>query len=112
MRDNGTSFCTLPNFPEKRIAHSQAGLVSCGGSWEATGDTCLTFSNGMWNLTHTLIYERNSHKSWASPIGVIIIGGRADDNSKDVTELLTSDGMTKEHFRLQYEARWAMFLKL
>ena len=39
-----------------------------------TAELLLT-STGDWELTHTLAKERAYHSSWASPQGVMLIGG-------------------------------------
>ena len=43
-----------------RYRHTQAGLVTCGGSYadNATMTSCLTLTAGTWLPSHTLLRER------------------------------------------------------
>ena len=98
---NGTRLCSLPDLLVGRHYPSQTGLVTCGSSEAAT---CETFKEGSWVETHTLSQRRHQHSAWASPQGVVIIGG---DYSTTTTELLTDDGNTTPGFTLDYSTRGA-----
>ena len=69
---NGTRLCSLPDLPEARKLHSQSGDILCGGEDEES--SCVTFSGSSWTRTHTLATPRSGHISWASPIGVLLMG--------------------------------------
>ena len=97
---NGTSLCNLPNLPVKRDYPSQTGLVTCGGKSDETMSSCLTFKDGTWQQTHTLGTRRQHHLSWASPQGVLLIGG--DYAGGTTTELLNDNGSTTPSFDLDY----------
>ena len=97
---NGTSLCNLPNLPVKRDYPSQSGLVTCGGKSTETMSNCLTFKDGTWQQTHTLGTRRQHHLSWASPQGVLLIGG---DYGGTTTELLNDNGSTTPSFSLDYD---------
>ena len=69
----------------------------------------LLTSAGEWEQTHTLAQERAYHSSWASPQGVMLIGG--EDRYKMIncprkcqlvatTEVLKSSGDTRPGFNL------------
>ena len=95
---NGTRLCSLPDLPGKRWLHSQTGLVTCGGAFISSYQkSCVTFSAGRWKKTHTLGQRRYGHSAWASPRGVMLIGGYHIANT---TELLADNGNTTESFHL------------
>ena len=76
LSSNGTRLCSLPNLTMQRYQHSQTGLLSCGGG--TGGDvetTCETFADGRWKKSHTLGTRRQGHTAWASPQGVLLMGG-------------------------------------
>ena len=62
--------------------------------------TCITFASGRWKKTHTLKEARSSHTGWASPRGVLLMGGHGL-----TTELLTDDGGTTPSFSLGSRSR-------
>ena len=111
---DGTKLCSLPDLLAGRDHHSQNGLLVCGGGHWKPGTalaevaaSCDTFADGKWKRTHTLAHMRQNTPSWASPQGVLLMGG--DDGGKDKrtwkrrksTELLTDDGATKPSFTLR-----------
>ena len=73
LSSNGTRLCSLL-FPNK-FSFSQIGLIVCGG--HHLDSNCYTFSDGKLKKSHTLGRGRNGHAAWASPQGVLIIGGEA-----------------------------------
>ena len=102
---NGTRLCSLPDLPGERWFHSQNGLVTCGGGKSSSvRKSCLTFSGGRWKRTHTLGQIRLGHTGWASPRGLLLIGGRYSDSmtGRTTTELLTENGETTPSFNLKY----------
>ena len=111
IREDGTT-CTLPNMPQGKHYHTQAGLVACGGLHYGHGRTsCFTFAAGTWTRSHTLAVGRHNHVSWASyPGGVLLLGGfnRWINNSdaERSTELLSpTSSTTTPQFRLAYDAQ-------
>ena len=97
---NGTRLCFLPNLPTGRRSYSQNGLITCGGNDKdltRNHKSCVTFSAGRWKKTHTLGQKRYGHTAWASPQGVMIMGGYY---SKTTTELLTDNGGSTPSFNL------------
>ena len=93
---NGTRLCALPNLPGNSLYyHSQSGPLVCGGN--SMSQICVTFSSGTWQQTHYLGQRREAHTAWASPRGVLLMGGRY---SKTTTELLNDDGSTTASFNL------------
>ena len=109
---DGTT-CTLPSLPAARQAHSQAGLVACGGDGDSgTSTTCDTFSAGTWTSSHALAVARYHMVSWASyqgeyasyPVGVLLMGGGWDDAVQRSTELVSFSTAT-ELFPLGYDTR-------
>ena len=101
---NGTRLCALPDLPVARYAHSQSGPLACGGGRGGSERTsCVTFSGGTWEHSHTLGQSRYSHTAWASPQGVLLMGSQYD--SRTTTELLNDDGTTSASFNLDNQ-RW------
>ena len=49
----------------------------CGGESESTDclKTCITYKNGMWEKSHTLLEQRSQHLSWSTKEGVYLLGG-------------------------------------
>ena len=101
---DGTWICTMPQMPEARSGHTQSGPVICGGSGSATKKSCITFFSGGkdWVKTHNLTKERQWHSAWASPRGVMLMGGF---DHKTTTEILTGDGDTNPGFSLDYRTK-------
>ena len=99
---DGSFVCKMHSLPEGRQDHTQNGLITCGGWTGENAKNCLTFSIGMeeWKISHTLTEERYRHSSWASPDGVVLLGG---DENKNTTEILTNSGDTTTGFKLKYE---------
>ena len=99
---NGTRLCALPDLPEARYQHSQSGLLACGGGGDSERASCVTFSGGSWEQTHTLGQRRYAHTAWASPQGVLLMGSHF---SSTTTELLNDDGSTTASFNLDNQRR-------
>ena len=98
---NGTRLCALPNlWGNSLYYHSQSGPLVCGGN--SMSLNCVTFSSGTWQQTHYLGQRREAHTAWASPRGVLLMGGRY---SKRTTELLTENGDTTPSFNLAKQHR-------
>ena len=57
------------------------GLSVCGGESESTVEnadslkTCITYKNGIWEKSHTLLEQRSQHLSWSTKEGVYLLGG-------------------------------------
>ena len=101
---NGTRLCALPDLPVARYYHSQSGPLACGGGrGDSERASCVTFSGGTWEQTHTLGQRRYSHTAWASPQGVLLMGSRYDSGT--TTELLNDDGSTTASFNLDNNRR-------
>ena len=99
---DGTWNCPMPPMPEARSGHTQSGRIACGGWDPAARKSCVTFFNGGedWVKTHNLTQQRRYHSSWASPRGVMLMGGLS---SVETTEILTGDGVTTPGFSLDYK---------
>ena len=56
------------------------GLTVCGGCSAScysdhTMSSCIEFTKGHWNETHTLDQEWSDHTSWMTPKGLVLIDG-------------------------------------
>ena len=101
LHSDGTPWCSLPNLPDSRVQHTQSGLVACGGRLGNASTSCVTFSGGQWNTSHSLLHGRYQHSSWTSTRhGTILMGGR--DNGR-TTEMLTDTGESQDSFTLKYD---------
>ena len=98
---NGTRLCALPSLPENKFFHTLSGLITCGGGQPPNTDqkSCFTFSGGNWKKTHTLRQLRYGATSWASPSGVLIMGGIYGQET--TTELLNEAGGSTASFNLK-----------
>ena len=95
---NGSNICSLPDLPAARSEHTQNGPLLCGGragSGNVMG-TCVNFCDGSWDQSHSLEHHagRTSHVSWASPGGLMMIGGHVKQDSA----LLSDDGTSTKHW--------------
>ena len=95
LKDDGTFWCNLPDFPVNAQRHTQNGLVTCGFPWVNDRAICYTFSNGSWIQSHTLQRERDyiDHSSWESSQGIVLL--------KDGTTDLLTDTGSVDHFTLE-----------
>ena len=100
LSSNGTWLCYLSDLPARRYAHSQTGLITCGGGGASEQSSCVTFSAGRWKKTHTLGRARLGHTAWASPQGVLLMGGVCS-RCKTTTELLNDNGGATPSFTLK-----------
>ena len=110
---DGTWNCPMPTLPQPRYGHTQTGPVTCGGKEEPARTSCLTFTSGGsdWVKTHKLTGKgRWEHFSWASPRGVMLMGGFAR-SSGTTTDILTEDGDTIPGFTLDYRIRCVAFIQ-
>ena len=114
LKTDGTWICSMPTMPEPRYGHSQTGPVACSGlspqitgvrvpkeikrRREAISKSCITLSTE-WEKTYNLSKVRRDHSAWASPKGVMLMGGVRDKT----TEILTENGDTIPGFSLDYE---------
>ena len=62
-----------------------------------------------WKKSHTLREERRTHCSWASPEGVMLLGGWdsgfTTEKEDKTTELLTNDGDTIPGIKLKFDTQ-------
>ena len=106
--------CDIPMlpWPFRRSSHTQTGLTACGGECAHQGSeegacetSCHTLSGspGAWEWTKSHTWaskERVGHSAWASPQGIVLLGGSSRE-----TEILMSNGGTKPGFTLNYDTR-------
>ena len=59
--------------------------------------SCVTFSSGEWVNSHSLLRNRETHFSWTSLQGVLLMGSYGDDS----TELLSPHGISHENFTMK-----------
>ena len=94
LKDDGTFWCNLPDFPFNVNRHTQNGLIACGFPWRNGNTTCYTFANGAWVQSHTIQKDYYfDYTSWESSKGIVLI-------KKETTDLLTETGSV-DHFSLE-----------
>ena len=95
------STCSLPNFSSDTWAHSQDGLLQCGGS--PTPTKCHTLKDGKWIVSHTLKRARSWHVSWTPKdgSGTYLLGGYAK-GSQNNSAFVKRDGTEVPAFPLKY----------
>ena len=89
--------------PDDRYAHTQSGLVACGGYGSYT--SCLSFSSGEWRTSHELYYSRYEHSSWMSQQGLVLMGGVGHENTAELVTVESDVGNFVVPFILKYETR-------
>ena len=105
LHTNGSHLCSLPDLPFRREMHSQTGVTMCGGHYTRTHCHTLS-SSGSWEETHSLSRERKHHSAWASPQGIILLGGSEWDSDVGTTsEILLESGDTTPGFNLDDKIR-------
>ena len=130
LRSDGSHWCRLPPLPAARFAHTQTGLVTCGSGeyhHQEAQTSCISFTGGTWTPSHHLVQPRCRaqplqstipcidrhrwhHTSWASPAGVVLLGGYA---SEDTTELLSpSTAASSDFFPLEHLTEYSRPLLL
>merc|ERR1711953_1416688 len=87
--------CQLPDLPDRREGHSMEKKMICGGYYNPT--SCLTLSSSGWETTTDLLEGRRDHTSWASPSGIVLMGGGGS-----TTEKIQEDGTSTYSFDLRY----------
>ena len=93
LKDDGTFWCNLPDFPVSASRQTQNGLVTCGFAWSSGHKICYTFANGIWTQSHTLQRDYYDHCSWESSQGIVLL--------KDGTTDLLTDTGSVDHFTLE-----------
>ena len=103
LHTNGSRLCSLPDLPYNRSSHSQTGLTACGGSGSSTANTtCHTLTNiGSWEQSNNLAQGRRAHSAWASPQGLMLLGG-VGSSAHTTSEILLESGDTSPGFSLDY----------
>ena len=117
LHSDGSPWCSLPELPSSRSHHSQTGLEACGGitsdfasfddedynpDSDSTDKTCVLFNGGTWNHSQTLQRSRESHSSWASPVGTVLIGGGFGGDTESTELLNHTTGKSAMHFPLKW----------
>ena len=106
LSSNGTHICELQSLPDNRYAHSQNGLVACGGG--NTVDSCLIFADGSWKKHGTTLLNRRwHHSSWIRGNEVMLIGGGFSPNT---TETISFNGVHQAAFYLEHRTEYKITL--
>ena len=103
---DGTHMCELEPLPDKRVYHTQSGLITCGGDY--TPNSCLIFSlsDGTWqNHGSTLKQRRRGLSSSRRGNTTLLIGGIDSDSSSMTTEMISMDGTQETSFKLEHPTR-------
>ena len=107
LHSGGSPWCSLADLPSSRSHHSQTGLEACGGQTSdfanPDSDTCVHFNGGSWKHSQTLQGSRESHCSWASPEGTVLMGGWSEDTES--TELLNH---TTRDSAMHFPLKWGI----
>ena len=84
-----------------KISNPKTGVTACGGEgFSAAKSTCDTLSStGSWEESHNLAHSRRHHSAWASPLGIVLIGGVDRWGS----EILLENGITTTGLNLDYQ---------
>ena len=100
------SYLNQDRTPWTRRDHKQVGLTVCGDGYQGDNlQTCKTFVDGQWRVSHNLLEQRYVHSMWQSPEGILLMGGHY---SKDTTELLQDNGTSVYKFTLPYLLKYVV----
>ena len=107
----GALSCTLPPLPFQQFGHTHNKNIICGGTnpLDDEGQFCYNLTSSGWKKSHTLLYERAGHSSWAVADGVMLLGGYSRPKA---TEIAKWDGSTVETFRLKYQTLYCSYITL
>ena len=99
--------CVLPNLPIGKFSHTQDGLLLCGGFEDK--NTCLTWNQGAWNVSHHLNSLRVGHSSWTPVSGThtYLMGSNQliQRDQSHTTDIVGPDGVVEQGFDLHYGAK-------
>jgi hypothetical protein len=93
--------CSLPDLPYERYYHTMDGLLICGGEYSST--SCLSFTSGQWNKSHTLVEPRYFHTSWQSEDGLVLMAGSSSRYSSEI--VAKTGGQEGPSFPIKYKTR-------
>ena len=65
----------LPDLKEDRAAHTQSGLMACGGTYSRHDCESFSTTDSQWNPFLLTGPPRHYHSSWNHNHGAILIGG-------------------------------------
>ena len=100
--------------PLCRWAHTQDGLLLCGGfgfglEAEEVMRSCLELELEVWRPSHALHHRRYLHTSWPRQHGVTLLGGGGAEDA-DTAEVAGEDGGVEEAFGLAEPSRWQQIM--
>ena len=75
---NFTYWKSLPDLMHMRAAHTQSGLIACGGTYSRKNCEVYSASTETWT-EFDIAVDRHYHTSWSRPNGSILIGGWSPD---------------------------------
>ena len=83
--------CFLPSLPAPRGGHTVNGVLVCGGDYVDIENikplevkNCLALESGQWVESGVLREARNSHTSWTSKAGLMLMGGWGSPGTTEV----------------------------
>ena len=86
LHPNGTHMCELEALPDRRVGHTQSGLIACGGEGLASF-SCVIFANGAWQRHSSLKQSFAYHTVWYNGTATLLIGGEG----RQKMELVSTD---------------------
>ena len=93
--------CQLTDLPGGRYYTGSENYTVCGGEGEDTKTSCHSLtSGGTWEKTSELLESRVGYSSWASPSGLMLLGGWY---SRRTTEMIQENGTSSYNFTLEYD---------
>jgi len=101
--------CSLPFLRDVSKGHTMEGTVVCGGGDGDTQTSCVNLTDdGTWERTATLLNRRTGHSSWASPSGIILLGGYNNSLSTEKIQ----NGKSSNSFDLKDPTAYACAINL
>ena len=105
LHPDGTHMCELEPLPDKRVDHTQSGLITCGGSY--TPNSCLIFSlsDGTWQSHGSTLKQRRRGLSSSRRGNTTLLIGGIDSDSSMTTEMISMDGIQKTSMKLEHPTK-------
>ena len=105
LYQDGTHMCELEPLPDKRVDHTQSGLITCGGSY--TPNSCLIFSlsDGTWQSHGSTLKQRRRGLSSSRRGNTTLLIGGIDSDSSMTTEMISMDGTQETSIKLEHPTK-------
>ena len=96
--------CVFPSLPvTPREDHTMNNLIICGGYDFYARDDCIEFIDGEWTQLTSTLEHRDSHSSWLTSEGLILMGGNYNMTNSEIIPF--DGGEPKSGFTMMHDVR-------